>query len=435
MSTRGHVALVALLAQAWRIVLCARTPVPSEDGVSYLWMGERFAAGDFAAPLGEVFPPLLSLLAAPWIALGVDAWVATQVALALAGAASVWACARLAAALAGDAGQARAFAFAAAWLTAFAALPARFCAEVYTEPLFVLVIALAAHAGVHSRWLVCGVWTGVAFWLRSEALVLPLALACARRGAWRALLPAGAAVMLLASLRAWAGHGFDLVPKLSFNWGKSAVGDSLAALGAGLVDLPGAWFEAFGVAGALALVGFAVRGTPAARGLRLALLFAVLVVVAFATRRRFLVAWWPLVVTFAGVGLATLPPRARVAVLVAAVALGGVLGLRTTDENRVAEREVGRALAARLAPGEAIVSDLARVLYFAGQRPLPPRHLAPEEVVAMANAANVRFVVLGARRSGFDAVRAGLPGFDSAPLLPDLAELVAARGLAVLARR
>lgn len=433
-------AWLSLLALAWRAVLIALTPVPSEDGVSYLWMAERFAVGDFAAPLGEVFPPLLSLLAAPLIAAGLDAWLAVQSVLALAGAASVWACARLAAALAPDPTRAREFALAAAWLTAFATLPARYCAEVYTEPLFILVVALAAHDAVRQRWLTCGAWAGVAFWLRSEALVLPIALALTRRGAWRALLPAGGAVVGLALVRGVAGHGFDLVPKLGFNWSKSALGDSVAALADGLSALPGAWFEAFGVAGGLALAGFALRRGSAARGLRLALLCAVVVVVAFATRRRFLVAWWPLVVPYAVLGLSVLPGRMRLLALASAVVLGGVLGLRTTSADRVAEREVALALRARLGPGEVIVSDLTRVVYFAGQRPLPPRHFTPDELLALARAANVRFVVLGARREGFEAVRAGLLGldpraFEPETLPPSLAALAATRGLEVFRRR
>lgn len=440
MSGGRVVASLSLLALAWRAVLIALTPVPSEDGVSYLWMAERFAVGDFAAPLGEVFPPLLSLLAAPLIAAGLDAWLAVQSVLALAGAASVWACARLAAALARDPTRAREFAIAAAWLTAFAALPARYCAEVYTEPLFLLVVALAAHAAVRARFVVCGVWVGVAFWLRSEVLVLPIALAVTRRGGWRALLPAGGAVAGLAMLRGIAGHGFELLPKLDFNWSKSAAGDSLAALVDGLSALPGAWVEAFGVAGLLALPGFALWRGSADRGLRLALLGAVVVVIAFATRRRFLVAWWPLVVPYAVVGLAGLPGRMRLLILAAAVVLGGVLGVRTTSVDRVAEREVAHALQARLAPGEMIVSDLTRVVYFAGQRPLPPRHFTPDELLALARAPGVRFVVLGARRDGFAAVRAGLVDVEACAFVPEalppsLAALASARGLEVFRRR
>lgn len=439
------VGLLSLLALAWRAVLIALTPVPSEDGVSYLWMAERFAAGDFTAPLGEVFPPLLSLLAAPLIAAGFDAWFATQSVLALAGAASVWACARLTAALAPSPTRAREFATAAAWLTAFAALPARYCAEVYTEPLFVLVVALAAHDAVRARWIWCGAWVGVAFWLRSEVLVLPIALTLTRRGAWRTLLPAGGAVAGLGVLRGIAGHGFELLPKLGFNWSKSAAGDSLAALVDGVSALPGAWFEAFGVAGVLALSGLALGRGSADRGLRLALLGAVVVVIAFATRRRFLVAWWPLVVPYAVMGLGGLPGRMRLLVLAAAVVLGGVLGLRTTSADRVAERDVAHALRARLAPGEVIVSDLTRVVYFAGQRPLPPRHFAPDELLALARAPDVRFVVLGARREGFAAVRAGLVPADAQTFRPEtfrpetlpapLAALAAARGLEVFVRR
>jgi hypothetical protein len=65
--------LLALFAVglAWRALVAALTPLPSEDGASYLWMAERFAAGEPAQALDEVFPPLTSLLIAGPVALGV----------------------------------------------------------------------------------------------------------------------------------------------------------------------------------------------------------------------------------------------------------------------------------------------------------------------------------------------------------------------------
>ena len=61
---------VVAAAIVWRWLLAVRTPVPSEDGVSYLWMAQRFAAGDFARGLGEVFPPGFPLLLSPWLWVG-----------------------------------------------------------------------------------------------------------------------------------------------------------------------------------------------------------------------------------------------------------------------------------------------------------------------------------------------------------------------------
>ncbi|MHC5071182.1 MAG: hypothetical protein ACYTGO_11930, partial [Planctomycetota bacterium] len=45
----------------WRVLIAALTVVPSEDGANYLWMAERFAAGDATGALSEVFPPLMPL--------------------------------------------------------------------------------------------------------------------------------------------------------------------------------------------------------------------------------------------------------------------------------------------------------------------------------------------------------------------------------------
>ncbi len=432
-SPAGGVALplaaLVLVAFAWRLVLVARTPVPSEDGVNYLWMAEQFARGDFTTPLSEVFPPLLALLMAPLAHLP---W-GGQVVLALLGALAVVPIARLSAIVVGPE-QRRAY-LVAALLAALSGLPARYCAEVYTEPVFALAIASAAVAGMRGRFWQCGVWAGAAFWLRSEALLLPLAFCVfAPRHAWRSMVVVGVAVALLGLWRHVAGLPFDALPKLDFNWEKANVGgdDTAWSMLGDLAQLPGAWFEAFGVAGALALLGFVTaRGQRGARPLLLTLLLALIVIVAFTVRRRFLVAWWPLIVPFAVLGLWRLRPRWRNALLAAAVALSLFVGLRTTDPNRLAEREVAGYVRAQLRPGERFVTDLTRVLYFAGQRPLPPRHLTADELIAAARAPSVRFLVLGSRRATTPAVVASLPEFT---LLPVPASITA-RGIDVYARR
>lgn len=452
--TARSLCLLVVVALAWRLLLAALTPVPSEDGVSYLWMAQRFAQGDWRAPLAEVFPPLLPLLMAPlsMLELGwphglrlVDAAGSfspalsihgSQCVLSVLGALSVLPIVRLSALLVG--GDTRTTWLMAGLLAALPALPARYCGEIYTEPVFALALASAALAGVRGCYWRMGVWAGVGFWLRSEALLLPLAWVALRpRVAWRAALPAVGAVALLALLRGAAGHGFDPLPKLAFNLPKAAVGDDAwgASLWNGVLTLPSAWLEAFGVAGVLALLGlWRCRARLATRPLSLTLVLALVVVVAFAVRRRFLVAWWPLIVPFAAVALAGLGRRWQFGLTGAAVLVGVLAGLRTTDRDRLAEREVGAYLAAELQPGQSAVSDLTRVLYFAGLRPPPPRHLSADEIVAAATSPAVRFVVLGTRRPAAAAVRAALPQFRPAALPADLARLAAARGLEVRER-
>jgi hypothetical protein len=430
---RGVLAGLLVMAFAWRAVLVWRTPVPSEDGVNYLWMAEQFAAGDFVTPLSEVFPPLLGLLMAP--AVGIPHGGALVI--ALLGALSIVPMARLSAALAQD--RAHAAWFLAALLAAVAGLPARYCAEVYTEPVFHLVIACAALAGVRGRYGQCGVWSGAGFWLRSEAALLPLAFfVCAPRRAWRALVGLAASVLILAVWRACSGSGDVVVPKLAFNWSKSNLGGGNAVhdVGSDLLALPGAWLEAFGVVGVLAIAGaIAWRRDRAAVGQRavpllLALALAVAVIVAFAVRRRFLVAWWPLVLPFGVVALLRFSARWRIVTVAAAVALAAGTGLRTTDASRIAEREVGHFLRANLAPGTTVVTDFTRVRYFAGLRPLPPRAHSAAELVAAARAPSVRYLVLGTERATTPPVLAALPEFTRLPV----SDRFAARGLAVFAR-
>src|SRR5262245_48685597 len=81
--------LLCALGLSWRLVIAARTPLPSEDGVNYLWMAERFAQLDARAALSEVFPPLLPLLTALPVKLGIDPFRAAQLVLCACGAAAL----------------------------------------------------------------------------------------------------------------------------------------------------------------------------------------------------------------------------------------------------------------------------------------------------------------------------------------------------------
>jgi hypothetical protein len=166
------------------------------------------------------------------------------------------------------------------------------------------------------------------------------------------------------------------------------------------------------------------------------LLLGVVVICAFLPRRRFLVSWSFAVIPVAAMGLCALPRGARAPALWAVVAFGLALSLRTTEPNRIAEREVGKYLAARLSPGQQVSGDMTRVIYYAGRRPLTPRRSSIEELVQAALDPGVRYVVLGSRRASTPAVRQRI-GAEYAPLsLPsDLEALADDRGILVLQRR
>jgi hypothetical protein len=110
-----------------------------------------------------------------------------------------------------------------------------------------------------------------------------------------------------------------------------------------------------------------------------------------------------------------------------------LLSLRIQDHDRHAERQVGEYLAEKLGPDDAVAGDMTRVLYFAGQRPLPPRHFTARELIARARMPGVRFVVLGTRRATTPAVREALtPSFRVYDTPSEMRALVESRGIVVL---
>lgn len=422
------------LGVAWRSLLAWLTPVPAEDGVNYLWMAVRFAQADAGAALSEVFPPLPSLLFAVPVWLGLEPFRAAQLVLVVAGALAVVPAVRIVESWRPELGRIAGVFFA------LAPLPARFAGEVYSEPLFLLLGGAAFLAGLRRRWWLCGALVGAGFQVRPEALLIAATFTLLhwRRALAICALPA-LAVLGLALLRVQFGSDFELLPKAGFNWSKSALGAGdagavLTRLGGNLIDVPWLWVEAFAGLGLLAVVGLARRPRPAPAVLLLVL--AIVVIVAFVPRRRFLVSWTFAVLPLAMLGYDALPRRARVAALLLVVASSIGLGLRVTAADRLAERDVGAFLGEQLAPSQTLTGDMTRVLYFAGRRPLPPRHFTADEIVAAASAPDVRFVVLGANRPHAAEVEQRLrDAFEVYELPPALRELAAARGIVVLARR
>ncbi|MBL8753782.1 MAG: glycosyltransferase family 39 protein, partial [Planctomycetes bacterium] len=194
------------------VLLGLATPVPAEDGVSYFWMAQQFAAGAFAEALAMVFPPGWPLLLAPIVALGVSPEAAALLLSALTLALAAGPLVALAHEL-----DPRA-AWPAALLWASSPLLLRVAAEGYSEPPFVLLVAVGTWFGRRERFVAAGVCAGLAFWVRPEGLVLAASFVfVAPRAAWRALLPAGLCVLALATLRAALGLGSELLPLLTFH--------------------------------------------------------------------------------------------------------------------------------------------------------------------------------------------------------------------------
>jgi hypothetical protein len=424
---------LVILGFLWRLLVAVFTVVPSEDGVNYLWMAERFAAGHASAALSEVFPPLMPLLIAPWIWLGADPFPTAQVLLAAAGALAVVPIVHASEAILEGSGR------WAGLITVFAHLPVRFAAEVYTEPLFILVGACALWAGAVNRWVLLGLLAGLAFWVRPEAAFLPLGFLLFRpRRAWRALLTFGALVLLLSFWRAALGLGLNISPKLAFNWERTvfATETTATAFFTHLLKLPWLWIEAFSLAGLLAIWGAIRSKEPAKKPILWIWLLVLLLVAVFLPRRRFLVGWMFTIAPLAAMGLATFQPRWRNVLLAIIILLSLVLSLRVTNPNRAAERDLGRHLAAVLHEPDRVTGDMTRVLYFAGQRPLPPRHFTTGELVEMARKPRAaRFVVLSTERPTALEVEQRLsPTFARAKLPSTLVGKCADRGILVLER-
>lgn len=432
-SARAIVLLVAM-ALAWRIVLAVRTPVPSGDGCSYLWIARQFAGGRAALALSEVFPPGFPLLCAPLLRVGADAWTVGSCVCLVTAALSVWPIVRIADHLRAGAGV------PAAILWVASSDLARNAADVFSEPPYLLAMACGTLCGLRGRFVAVGVWSAVAFWIRPEGVVLATAFALAeRRRASVALLPTALGVASLAVFRWWHGHGIDPLPMLAFHVNER---DDLPGRGdvlTNLVQVPLRWFEAFGGVGLLPLLAVVprLRAGRGAAPLAWQVVMQIGAICTFVTRQRFLLSAAVPVFAFAGVAAAALRPRVRGAVLVALVAFELVGGWRgVTGADRVAERRVGEYLGAQLRGEERIVTDLTRILWFADRRPLWPRHFRVDELLALAAEPVTRFVALRDKHETFPELDRGLAvGWRRADLPADLDASVRQRGIAVFVRR
>lgn len=431
--------LLWLAVAGWALLLAQRVEVPSPDGIGYLWMAERFAAGAPGAALAMVFPPGWPLAAAPLLALGLPAeaamtWVA---AAALGGAAvAVRRCAELVQPGAG---------WSAATLFAAGPLLPRLPGELFSEPLFLLVVGWGTWWGMTGRAWRCGSAAGLAYWIRPEGALLAVAFAAHRpRHCLRLLVPTVLAVVALPGWRAACGLDWELLPLLAFHDQR----DDLPERGqwlANLAAVPWGLAEAFGPLAGLGLAWLVPdlrrRATnPAAlRPLVWMTLGQFAAIGAFVMRRRFLVSAAVPIALLATVPLATMSRRIRLPLVGAAAAVAaGLAWSAAPPPSRGVERELGRFLGAMLPGNAAVVSDLPRVVYYAGRQPPPPRHFTAAQLAAQAAAPGVQAVVLAAqsqRESSRAAAELLAETFAPLPLPEPLASRCRARGLLVLSRR
>jgi len=280
--------------------------------------------------------------------------------------------------------------------------------------------------GVRERFVWCGVLSGVAFWVRPEAAVIGVVFLLGTRRAWVALGPLCIWIVLLACWRGICGHGFDPVPKLQFIMDHNVAADQGAV--ERLVQLPRAFFEAFWPLAVLAVIGV-WRWRPAP--IMWMLLFATVIIWAYVPRRRFFVNWMFAVAPLAAVAVTGLPRR--VWWLAAVVGLQLVLaGRGGSDANRIVERQVAEHLRDLLEKDEVVAGDMTRVQYFAGFRPLEPRHFSADELVAAGR--DARFVVLRGNRDYADEVQRRLTNHTPWPIPVRFQEHAKSRGLLVLER-
>jgi len=425
--------LAGALLAAWSLVLAWRSPLPSEDGVSYLWIAERFAAGDFAAALSTVFPPGYPLLLAPWIWLGGNGETVAHWFGAICLAATLWPLARLAT-----------FAGAATvWpvvlLFAASPLPPRLVAEVYSEAPYLLLMAWGAWLGVSGRMLAMGTCAAMAFWIRPEGSLLAASFVLVTpRSSWTSIVPVAIGVLALAAWRWSVGHGFDPLPIHTFHEGRDDLSDRGQVL-RNLLALPGPWFEGLAIAGALVLPALFRPGSRRLWPFVWQVALQVGVILTFVVRRRFFVSCAVAVHVLAGTVLARFPREHRNALLVVALGIGLISGWNGgIDADRAVERDLGVWLRPQLGADDRLVSDLPRVVFFAGEPPLPPRHFTLEQMLDQIAGADVAWVVVRDRseRVPFAELEPQLAQRFQRVVLPaGLAEGAAGRGVAVFRRR
>jgi len=412
--------LLLLLAVLMRVVGCVLRPIPSRDGVAYLWMAEQWAANGLGALFDSVFHPLypfavgLLLRAVPG---SIDTVVAGQIVAAGCSALAVLPVYFVTRRLFGER--------AALWAGVMFAIGAWFVrhpAECMSEGPFHLCVALwaAALLAERPRALLAGLAAGTAFLARPEGLALVPAgmLLLARRDTTRAAITHAVSAALVALLQPlgslWTGHGFVLTPKAAFNWevGAGAANSALGHYLTNLWHMPGDAWEGLGYLVFPLMLGGIVwrwrRGLDV-RDVALLLPFALQCAVfpLLRSNLRFVSGFGVLLLPFAGLAFATLLQRGRWRWLLVLLLIASEAKLWLGNPaDRTFERELGRWLATQMSATDTLASDMPRLWFFAHRRPPPPRVIRPEDLVHWAEQPSCRFVAL--RRGRSDDAQTGL---------------------------
>ncbi|MEO6594284.1 MAG: hypothetical protein ABIP94_05990 [Planctomycetota bacterium] len=366
---------VGVAAICWRWLEAVRSPLPSADACRDLWLAGRLGQGDVAALASAPAQPLWALLLAPAAALHVDVFQVAQVLACVFGGLLVWPVAVAGQKLREGAGvPAAILALAAAGAVGLAATGS-------AAPLLAFVAAAGVAAFVSGRWVLAALSASVAI--------------------------AGGVDSLVGDCQVCSAP-WHLAVDLRLGMGVAGALAVLSALPPRPLRIVGLWLAA---------------------GTVLALAFV------FGASTRAVVIWSPIVIVLAGVGLARLPVRVRDVLLCGAVALDFYTAWHAVEPREaIVERALGRYLQRQLAPGQQVVSDLPRVLYFAGQKPIAAGDA--DALLHRASAVNVASIVLDAVHARQPTLTATLAGrFARYDLPHDLVDLVADRQLTVYGRR
>lgn len=426
--------LMLTLAALVRVFGCVATPVPGRDGVAYLWMAERTAAGDAEALFATVFHPLYPALIAAVSALwpGLDIVTAGQLASAATGALAVLPLFWLTRHLFDER--------AALWATFAYAIGVWFVqhpADCMSEgPFYLLATLWAALLLTPGRRAApAAIAAGLAFLARPEgaALLATGVLFLLGNGERRGALghaAIGVAVIALQPLGSWlAGAGLRLTPKAAFNWdvGAGAADSASDFYFEQWLQLPGDAWEGLGyLVFPLAIAG-AIRFRPRALAdarwcLLLPLLAQCLVVPLLKSHHRFVSGFGVLLLPFAGAAfaavLARLARRGRPWPIVAVLLLIGSEAKLFVDPpaDRTIERDLGRWLRSERAPDQTVASDMPRLLFFAGLPPPPPRRIDAADLLAAAGTDACRYVVLKRGRTAIAPHTLAALGYAARPL-------------------
>jgi len=346
LSPRDARILLWLVAAAicWRWLLGIRAPLPGVDDCWDLFAAQQLAAGQWRELAALWWRPLWALLLAPIVWLGAEPFAAAQVLACVCGGLAAWP-----------------VALAAERIRQGAGIPAA---------VLVLAASLPSHAA--------GLGSAVALGNLLVATML-----------WALMNTRLALALVLWSL------AVGMVPRQLAPTGELPDGMLTAGLAGCWSSLRIGWSVLLPIA-CLSLLPDPKR----ARSLLPCwVLFGLVLVVGLAVGNglRSWPLWAPLPAVLAAVAISRLPYRARDVLLALLVAFEFHAAWQHAEpRDRIVQRLLGQQLRGQIAPGQRLVSDLPRLLLFAGQAPQPIRD--GEALLQAAAAEGVGALVLSGRR-------------------------------------